>query len=257
MVIAIPNPSIALLSIFGWAFVWYAFLMFKDVLKLSETITRKESHWQLIYIALITMIGYLSLIIDRFFIGALVPEFISLISSVFLLSTGLIVALTLSRFLISVGSKLSFKRAEYVLYAYVVIVILILAISVLNQNTGISAPNFLATAFIAVGEVLIAWSFLVMASHTEEFKPFFRHRRPISMILMSAALILPLHSVVGALSLTLFQVDPSSSLFQAQTTESLTRLISLSSVFVAGTLALYALLEFKNNILSVNLKSTK
>ncbi len=143
------------------------------------------------------------------------------------------------------------------LYAYVVIVILILAISALNKNTGITAPNFLATAFLAVGEVLIAWSFLVMASHTEEFKPFFRLGRPISMILMSAALILPLHSVVGALSLTLFQLDPSSSLFQVQTTEALTRLISLSSVFVAGTLALYALREFKDNILSVNLKGTE
>ncbi len=210
----------------------------------------------MIYIALITMIGYLSLIIDRFFIGALVPELISLISSIFLLSTGLIVALTLSRFLISVGSKLSFKRAEYVLYAYVVIVILVVAISALNQNTGITAPNFLATAFIAIGDVLIAWSFLAIASHTVEFKPFFRTSRPISIMLMSAALILPLHSVIGALSLTLFQLDPSFSLFQAQTTEALARLISLSSVFVAGTLALYAMLEFKNNILSVNLKGT-
>ena len=254
--LVIPNPSIALLSVFGWAFVLYAFLMFKDVLKLSEGITGKESHWQLIYIAIITMVGYLSLIIDRFFIGALVPELISLISSIFLLTTGLIVALTLSRFLLSVGSKLSFKRVEYILYAYLIIAIVIVAMSAVNPGAGATAPNFLATAFIVVGDILIAWSFLVLASHTNEFKPFFRPGRPISLMLMSAALILPLHSVIGALSLTIFQVNPLLALSQAQLIESLTRLVTLSSVFVAGTLALYALREFKNNVLSVNLKGT-
>ncbi|MCH8022751.1 MAG: hypothetical protein IH932_03300 [Thaumarchaeota archaeon] len=256
MGLGIPDPSIALLGLFGWAFVLYAFLMFKDVLKLSEGITGKESHWKVIYIAIITMVGYLSLIIDRFFIGALVPELISLISSIFLLITGLIVALTLSRFLLSLGTKLSFKRVEYVLYAYLILVIIIVVISASNPDAGATAPNILATAFIAVGDVLIAWSFLVMASHTNEFKPFFRHRRPISLMLMSAALILPLHSVIGAISLTFFQMDPILALSQAEFIESLTRLATLSSVFVAGTLALYALREFKNNVLSVNLKSS-
>ena len=249
--VVIPDPSIALLSIFGWAFVLYAFLMFKDVLKLSEGITGKDSHWQLFYIAFITMIGYLALIIDRFFVGALVPELIALISSVFLMATGLIVALTLSRFLISVGSKLSFKRVEYVLYAY-----LIIAMSAVNPGAGATAPNFLATAFIVVGDVLIAWSFLVMASHTNEYKPFFRAGRPISLLLMSAALILPLHSVIGAISLTIFQVNPLLTLSQVELIASITRLVTLSSVFVAGTLALYALREFKDNVLSVNLKGT-
>jgi len=254
--VVIPDPSIALLSVFGWAFVLYAFLMFKDVLKLSENITGKDSHWQLIYIAIITMIGYLSLIIDRFFVGALVPELIALISSVFLLITGLIVALTLSRFLISVGSKLSFRRVEYVLYAYLIIAIVIVAMSAVNPGPGATAPNFLATAFTVVGDVLIAWSFLVLASHTNEFKPFFKPGRPISLMLMSAALILPLHSVIGALSLTIFQVNPLLALSQAELIASLTRLVTLSSVFVAGTLALYALREFKDNVLSVNLKAT-
>ena len=254
--VVIPDPSIALLSIFGWAFVLYAFLMFKDVLKLSEGITGKDSHWQLFYIAFITMIGYLALIIDRFFVGALVPELIALISSVFLMATGLIVALTLSRFLISVGSKLSFKRVEYVLYAYLIIAIVIVAMSAVNPGAGATAPNFLATAFIVVGDVLIAWSFLVMASHTNEYKPFFRAGRPISLLLMSAALILPLHSVIGAISLTIFQVNPLLTLSQVELIASITRLVTLSSVFVAGTLALYALREFKDNVLSVNLKGT-